>query len=101
MDLGSDPPSLAFLADEADAASAAGEDHLYAVGVAALQTKLRGGVPKIGKGRELAFAFNLHGPGPFRVHAPVGHVDEVGAPVGELPAGVVEVPPEGPVAAIQ
>ena len=40
----------------------------------------------------------VHRAGVLGAHAPVGHVDQVGAPVGHVAAGVVQVPSPVPVA---
>src|SRR5262249_20742973 len=76
----------------------AGDLHQLAIGIEAVELKIRGGIvgPLVG---EVAPAFNLSGARQFGAHAPVGHVDHVGTPIGDLPARVVEIPAEGEVAA--
>ena len=91
-------PALRAL--EADASAAARDDHPQAVGVERLEAERGGGVPEDAVARVFRLALHLDGAGSLGAHAPVGHVHEVRAPVGHLPARVVVDPAEGPVAAL-
>ena len=94
-----DPASVA---DESDALTimvVAADVHRQAVGISALEFVIKGGVPEAVL-REQTCAMNFDGAGFVAIHTPVGDVDVMGSPVGNLAAGVIKEPSEIPMAAI-
>ena len=91
--VGVDPFSV--FAFEGDAAALFCADfHDEAVFVAAFEIVTGGGVVEFGAGGEVAGEVGeFHGAGFFVPHGPLGDVEVVGSPVGQLAAGVVENPP--------
>ena len=92
----------AVVADESDALRkmiVARHAHNKTVGVEALKVVINRRVPQAVFGKQ-ALAVNFRRAGVVAIHAPMRDVDMMGAPVGDLAAGIIQNPAEIPVTAL-
>jgi len=74
-----------------------GYNYSQAIGIVTLEIEFRGRVPEGIAARVDSSAFHRLWARIVHARPPMRHVDKVGAPVGDLPAGIVVDPAEGPV----
>jgi len=82
----------------ADAAAAGIDDQGDAVGIFIFDMILRGGIIDT-HGGEFTFALHLNRSGAFGIVGPLGGIQQMGTPIGNHAAGIVEDPAEIPVTA--